>query len=615
MRKLSLLGISFAIFSLLLAANQPAAADPGGPPSSAAALAGTGFTYQGQLQSGGAPVSGSCDLAFRLYDADSAGAQVGSAITTTVTVNAGLFTAPLDFGAGAFTGAARWLDIRVRCPAGGGSFTPLSQRQPLTAAPYALFATTVPYSGLAGVPVPLHDLASPAACSNAQVATWTGATWTCATVSGVSLVYAAGAGLVLSGTTFALDPAYTDGRYWQVTGNAGTSPANFLGTTDNMTLTLAVNGAAALRLVPTGGASPNVIGGSASNSVGAGVVGATIGGGNAIINNGNRVTANYGTVSGGCANTASGPGATVGGGGWDGGSLGSNVAAGAASTIGGGMGNVISAPGWYATLGGGLTNTASLAYATVGGGVLNTASGWVSTVPGGQANIAAGSYSFAAGTQARALYNGDFVWSDTSANPISSTVADQFLVRASGGISLTTNAAGNVGCSLPAGSGSWNCASDRNLKANFSVVNGLQVLDALAGLPLQTWNYKTQDASIRHLGPMAQDFHAAFGVGENDTTISTVDAQGVALAAIQGLYAVVKDKDAQIAAQQAEINHLQAGQADVNTRLAALESSHGPAPLPLALPWLLLAGLALLNLGGLAGYGLARHAILTRSQR
>src|SRR5438552_1164257 len=78
------------------------------------------------------------------------------------------------------------------------------------------------------------------------------------------------------------------------------------------------------------------------------------------------------------------------------------------------------------------------------------------------------------------------------------------------------------------GSGSWSNASDRNLKANFAPVDDLQVLEALSAMPMQTWNYQSQAAGIRHLGPMAQDFRAAFGLGENDTTISTVDAQGVA---------------------------------------------------------------------------------------
>ena len=61
-----------------------------------------------------------------------------------------------------------------------------------------------------------------------------------------------------------------------------------------------------------------------------------------------------------------------------------------------------------------------------------------------------------------------------------------------------------------------------------------------------TWNYKEQNRSIRHLGPMAQDFHAAFSVGEDDRHINTVDADGVALAAIQGLYQEVAEKSARI---------------------------------------------------------------------
>ncbi len=62
-----------------------------------------------------------------------------------------------------------------------------------------------------------------------------------------------------------------------------------------------------------------------------------------------------------------------------------------------------------------------------------------------------------------------------------------------------------------------------------------------------TWNYRSQDAAIRHIGPVAQDFYAAFGVGEDDRHISTIDADGVALAAIQGLYQVVQQKETRIA--------------------------------------------------------------------
>lgn len=104
------------------------------------AALGTGFTYQGQLQQGGNPVSGNCDLQFSLWDAASDGTQVGTTQEkANVPVSGGYFTIPdLDFGSSAFTGAARWLQIAVRCPAGSGMYTDLSPRQALTAAPYAL---------------------------------------------------------------------------------------------------------------------------------------------------------------------------------------------------------------------------------------------------------------------------------------------------------------------------------------------------------------------------------------------------------------------------------------------------------------------------------------------
>jgi hypothetical protein len=77
--------------------------------------------------------------------------------------------------------------------------------------------------------------------------------------------------------------------------------------------------------------------------------------------------------------------------------------------------------------------------------------------------------------------------------------------------------------------------SDRNAKENFTAANSREILDKVAALPMATWNYKAQGAGVRHLGPLAQDFHAAFGLGESDRTITSVDADGVALAAIQGL--------------------------------------------------------------------------------
>jgi hypothetical protein len=102
-------------------------------------LVGTGFTYQGQLKHNGLPVSGTCDFRFALWDAEADGAQVGGTVDRTdVLVSKGLFSILLDFGPSAFNGDERYLDIEVRCPAGGGDYTPLLPRQPITAVPYAL---------------------------------------------------------------------------------------------------------------------------------------------------------------------------------------------------------------------------------------------------------------------------------------------------------------------------------------------------------------------------------------------------------------------------------------------------------------------------------------------
>ena len=106
--------------------------------------------------------------------------------------------------------------------------------------------------------------------------------------------------------------------------------------------------------------------------------------------------------------------------------------------------------------------------------------------------------------------------------------------------------------------GSWSTLSDRNAKENFTPVDGRSILECLSSLPMETWNYRSQNPSIRHIGPMAQDFYAAFGVGEDDRHITTVDADGVALAAIQGLYELVKEKDAKIADLEARIAALEA---------------------------------------------------------
>ena len=467
---------------------------------------GTAFTYQGQLQNNGAPANGSYDLQFILFTTNQFGFPAAPILTNAaVTVNNGLFTTTLDFGGGVFTGTNFWLDISVRTN-GNGAFTDLSPRQPLTPAPYAITAETAE------------------------------------TVNNLS-------GLTVQQNT---------------------------------------NG------------SPNLIGGSPVNFVSAGFIGATIAGGGAISFDGasytNSVTSDFGTVSGGNANTAS----------------------------------------YYGTVGGGGGNTSrGLEFATVGGGEDNTSGGSWATVPGGKDNFAVGDYSFAAGRQAQALHQGAFVLADSQNAAFSSTANDQYLIRAQGGVGINTNnpngaslsVAGNrtgvapnafmnpivvfentstaVGSSpalrvivdggdSPSGAltvsanGTGNIAqfgnrtafvvniandgtltckaliqtSDRNAKENFTTLDAQTVLARVVAMPVTEWNYKDDAADKKHIGPMAQDFHAAFGLnGSDDKHISAVDEGGVALAAIQGLNQklaeALKRRDAENAALKVRLDKLE----------------------------------------------------------
>ena len=104
---------------------------------------------------------------------------------------------------------------------------------------------------------------------------------------------------------------------------------------------------------------------------------------------------------------------------------------------------------------------------------------------------------------------------------------------------------------------SFSSSSDRNVKTNFSAVEPRAVLAKVAALPILRWYYQ-QDAATPHIGPMAQDFFAAFGVGADDKHIATVDADGVALAAIQGLNQIVQEKDARISRLETDLSELQA---------------------------------------------------------
>lgn len=230
------------------------------------------------------------------------------------------------------------------------------------------------------------------------------------------------------------------------------------------------------------------------------------------------------------------------------------------AVLGGGRGNRIFG-GWnYSTISGGLQNTTDGYSSAVGGGEDNFAQGNYSVIPGGVGNHAV-DHSMAAGRRAKAIHPGSFVWGDSTDAIVATSGADQFVTRAKGGYGLYSSGDLSTGVFLASGGGAWLSLSDRNAKENVVPTDAREVLDKVSALPMATWNYKTQDKSIRHIGPMAQDFAAAFQVGESQTAINTVDADGVALAAIQGLNqkleAEVKSKDQRIG--------------ELETRLAELE--------------------------------------------
>ncbi len=359
---LLILALSIALLDPdILSGTAFAQRPPPGGPQAPSALAGTAFTYQGQLKNNGALVNGSCDFVFNLWDAASSGNQIGTNITQTIPVTNGLFTTPIDFG-NVFTGTARYLQSAVRCPAGSGVYTTLSPRQALTPAPYAfalpgLFTqqnATSPniiggYSGNIITPTLYGATISGGGSSGFENRVWANYATLGGgygnTVSGYAATVGGGWGNTASGFAATIG----GGQQIAASNNNATVGGGFLNTASGLAATV------------SGG-----VNNSASNN------NTTVGGGDNNAASGIRAT-----IGGGRSNTASGNGAFVGGGGYDGTTFSGNTASGNASTI----------PG-------GLSNSASFTYTTVGGGAFNTASGIAATVPGGANNIASGDYSF-----------------------------------------------------------------------------------------------------------------------------------------------------------------------------------------------------------------------------
>lgn len=306
---------------------------------------------------------------------------------------------------------------------------------------------------------------------------------------------------------------------------------------------------------------------------------ATLGFGSAAFGQNTRASGNY-SFAAGLATTASGDEAVA---------LGNNGTAsadrafafnGTASAVGAvAIGSGAQATNDDALAMGPSSIAGGLASITIGPSIANGNFG----VAIGLQNSASGQFSVAIGKNARtANRQGSIVLGDGcagfSSDSVFPTANNQFVARGCGGVKFFTNQGLTAGVELAAGGSGWSAVSDRNRKENFLGLEGEDILARLRSVPVSTWNYRTQEASIRHMGPMAQDFHAAFGLGENPLMINSVDIDGVNMAAVQALTARTDALRTENEALRAE-NAAQAAQiADLQARMERLEALVAPKP-------------------------------------
>ena len=568
---------------------------------------GTAFSYQGRLNDGGSPANGIYDLRFTIYDATNGGTSYGALTNAVAGITNGLFSVTLDFGAGVFTGPSRWLEIAARTN-GAVSFTTLAPRQSVQPVPYAIMANSasnvlgnVASSQLIGT-VALTQLPGTVVTNNGSGLILNG---TFNGNNGINNTNQTGANYSFlgGGQNNSIEPYATNSFLGGGDNNSIQmySTASFLGGGETNSIqksayisflgggqdnsiqmwaygsvlvggfhnSIQTNsnnsflGAGSGNSIQTNSAFSTLVGGhynsiqaNATNSFLGGGINNTIqafayqsflGGGQ---NNTLQTYANYCVLGGGHNNSiqAGNNDAFLGGG------QNNSIQVGAyGSALVGGQSNAVLTNNYDSFLGGGSHNTNGSSYGFIGGGYANLATNNCATIPGGSNNVAGGQCSFAAGQSAQAVNNNAFVWSDGSAT-LASTNSQSVTMRASGGYRLFSGSSSGV--YVAPGGGSWTSLSDRNVKENFVPVDAGLILEKVAALPLSIWNYKSQDAAIRHIGPMAQDFKATFAVGESETGITTVDESGVALAAIQGLSLKLNEKNAEIEALKQSVAEL-----------------------------------------------------------
>lgn len=357
---------------------------------------------------------------------------------------------------------------------------------------------------------------------NAQLAGTYSATLTFGNPSNSFFGAFAGNGSGLTNVNAATLGGLTAASFWQLGGNTGTSPGpNFLGTTDGHALELKTTGGVAINTNNPGGKALSVNGGIGITSAN---------------------TLEFGSDVPGKQQNA--------------GKIGyQTLTAGSLDIIGAGTNSTSRAIKFWAEAGATFNGTGTNPVLTVVNTVDETTS----------LTFAAPYTTWQVGQNKppdnRNAFDSFFVYQLTAAT-------SRLLITSDGRVGLNTNNPiyplhmGN-GAYCTAG-GQWTSVSDRNAKEAFTAVQPREILEKVAALPITEWRYKAETNGARHLGPMAQDFHAAFGLGESDRAIGTLDANGVTLAAIQGLNQLVAEKEARI-------HELEARTQALEERLKALE--------------------------------------------
>lgn len=561
------------------------------------ALASTTFTYQGQLQDTDGPVNDTVVMEFFLYDSETATSSIASDGPVPVTVSDGLFQAELDFGQQSYADTL-WLEIVIdngtplpRQPIYG---VPLA----LDVADGAVSTSSIEAGSIGTTQIDSSQVqervtgtcASPTAVRainadgsvNCSPPFWS--------TSGNAL---SGGEFIGTTNNQPFEIRTNASRHLRIEPAVKSSGVPAL--LDGEVFTANIIAGSSANSVEPGVRGATISGGGVPSDITAELVlpsegpnqifdhYSVIGGGyNNIAGSDDDVlvTARFSTVSGGLLNRAKAANATVGGGV-------ENTASGSDATVGGGDTNTAS--GLKATVPGGSDNCA--------GGLASLAMGSRAKVrPGSEPGDLAcnGLSSYSGDTDGD---NGTFVWADDQESDFVSDGARRFLVRAqngaefvteSGGLRVTSDGPGVFNAALRAESfndggiainadndstdatlvlnnrglgpliggfargsgkvldmqgdgdliigGTLSENSDRNSKSDIDPVDPASILDKVATLPISTWRYKDDRERNRHMGPMAQDFHAAFGLGGSETTLAGMDVRGVALAAIQGLH-------------------------------------------------------------------------------